>query len=62
MSFPIQEIENKLGYEFQNKDLLKVAFTHSSYANTYGGKNNERLEYLGDSVLQLVVTEWQFFT
>ena len=60
MSFPIQEIEKKLGYEFQNKDLLKVAFTHSSYANTYGGKNNERLEYLGDSVLQLVVTEWQF--
>ena len=60
MSFPIQEIERKLGYEFQNKDLLKVAFTHSSYANTYGGKNNERLEYLGDSVLQLIVTEWQF--
>ena len=30
MSFPIQEIEQKLGYEFQNKDLLKIAFTHSS--------------------------------
>ena len=60
MAFPIEEIEKKLGYEFQNKALLQTAFTHSSYSNTYGRKNNERLEYLGDSVLQLVVTEWQF--
>jgi ribonuclease-3 len=58
--FPFAEIEGKLGYEFRNKDLLKIAFTHSSYSNTYGGKDNERLEYLGDAVLQLVVTEWQF--
>ena len=58
--FPFAEIEGRLGYEFHNKDLLKIAFTHSSYSNTYGGKDNERLEYLGDAVLQLVVTEWQF--
>ena len=58
--FPYQEIEKKLGYTFKRKQLLLEAFTHSSYANRYGGKNNERLEYLGDSVLQLVVTEWQY--
>jgi ribonuclease-3 len=60
MDFPIKEIENKIGYTFQDKDLLRVAFTHSTYANAYGGKDNERMEYLGDAVLQLVVTEWQF--
>ena len=58
--FPVEEIEEKLGYTFKNKALLKEAFTHSSYSGRYGGKNNERLEYLGDSVLQLVVTEWQY--
>nr|MBR6778500.1 ribonuclease III [Clostridia bacterium] len=62
MSFPIQEIEAKLGYTFQNKALLKQAFTHSSYANIWGDKDNERMEYLGDAVLQLVVTEWQYLT
>ena len=58
--FPYQEIEAKLGYTFKRKQLLEEAFTHSSYANRHGGKDNERLEYLGDAVLQLVVTEWQY--
>ena len=61
MGFPFQEIENKIGYVFKNKDLLEEAFTHSTYANAHGGKDNERMEYLGDAVLQLVVTEWQYF-
>ncbi len=56
----IQEIEDKLGYTFQDKALLKQAFTHSSYANIWGDKDNERMEYLGDAVLQLAVTEWQY--
>lgn len=60
MSFPYAEIEKQLGYTFQNKDLLKQAFTHSTYAHQYGEKDNERMEYLGDSVLQLIVTEWQY--
>ena len=60
MDFPIKEIENKIKYTFQNKALLKEAFTHSTYANVHGGKDNERMEYLGDAVLQLVVTEWQY--
>ena len=58
--FPYEEIERKIGYAFKDKGLLKEAFTHSSYANHGGGRSNERLEYLGDSVLQLVVTEWQY--
>lgn len=60
MEFPIKEIEKKLGYTFQNKRLLIQAFTHSSYTHRHGGKNNERLEYLGDSVLQMIITEWQY--
>ena len=60
MIFPTQEIEEKLGYTFHDKGILKQAFTHSSYANIWGDKDNERMEYLGDAVLQLVVTEWQY--
>lgn len=60
MAFPYLEIEKTIGYTFRDKALLKEAFTHSTYANARGGKDNERLEYLGDAVLQLVVTEWQY--
>lgn len=60
MIFPTQEVEEKLGYTFHDKGLLKQAFTHSSYANIWGDTDNERMEYLGDAVLQLVVTEWQY--
>lgn len=55
-----EEIEKKLGYTFQNVDLLREAFTHVTYANTHGGTHNDRMEYLGDAVLQLVVTNWQY--
>lgn len=58
--FPYSQVEKKIGYVFKDKALLKEAFTHSSYANRYGGRDNERLEYFGDAVLQFVVTEWQF--
>lgn len=60
MDFPVQQIEAKIGYVFKDKRLLTEAFTHSSYANVYGEKSNERLEYLGDAVLQLIVTDWQY--
>ena len=60
MSFPFTEIENKIGYAFKNKALLEEAFTHKTYSNSFGGKHNDRLEYLGDAVLELVVTEWQY--
>lgn len=56
-NFPIAEAEKKIGYKFKNKQLLVQAFTHCTYANKFGGGDNERLEFLGDSVLQLIVTE-----
>ena len=60
MDFPYEKLQSILGYTFKDECLLKEAFTHSTYANAHGGKDNERMEYLGDSVLQLVVTEWQY--
>ncbi len=60
--FPYSRIEERLGYRFKNRKLLKQAFTHSTYANAFGGEDNERMEYLGDAVLQMVVTEWQYST
>ena len=58
----MEKLEQKIGYSFKNKDLLKLALTHSSYANEMGnhGVCNERLEFLGDSVLSLVVSEYIF--
>lgn len=50
-----QEIEKVLNYTFKNKDILKEALTHRSYNPHPHGINNERLEFLGDSVLGLVV-------
>ena len=47
-----------LGINIKNKDLLSVALTHSSYSNEFGGENYERLEFLGDSVLQLIMSEY----
>ena len=54
-------IESKIGYEFNNKTLLLNAFTHASFSNERKGeKNNERLEFLGDSVLGFVVAEYLY--
>lgn len=54
-----QKLENSLGIQFKNKDLLNQAFIHRSYLNENPRNslgNNERLEFLGDAVLELVVT------
>ena len=60
---PLEELEQKIGYSFQNKSLLRQALTHSSFANEQ--KINkyddyERLEFLGDAVLELVSSEFLF--
>jgi ribonuclease-3 len=55
--------KEKLGYEFNDIDLLVTAFTHRSYLNEHKKtvrEHNERLEFLGDAVLELVVTEYLF--
>lgn len=55
-----KELENLIGYKFNDEKLLKTAMTHSSYANDILGdnhKSNERLEFLGDALLDAVVGE-----
>ena len=55
------EFEEKLGYSFKDKSLLELALTHSSFANENKlKKNNERFEFLGDSVLGFVTAEYLF--
>lgn len=58
----MENLEKKIKYEFKNKELLKTALTHSSFANEKGGgvKYNERLEFLGDSVLGIITAEYLF--
>ena len=52
----------KIHYNFKNKELLKIALTHSSYSNESKKeiKNNERLEFLGDSVISLIIANHLF--
>ncbi len=59
----LKEFEEIIGYRFTNQELLKTALTHSSYANENRSRNilfNERLEFLGDSVLSLIVSNYLF--
>lgn len=61
----VETLERAIGYTFKNKDTLKEALTHSSYAHELKSKRleaecNERLEFLGDSVLSIVVSEYLF--
>ena len=50
----MEELETRLGYHFSDPDLLTQALTHSSYANEHRDRgHNERLEFLGDAVLEL---------
>mgnify|MGYP000020338485 FL=1 len=58
----ISELEKALQYTFQNKAFLQEAMTHSSYSHEGNRheKDNERLEFLGDSVLSLIVAEYLF--
>lgn len=62
---PIETLEKSIGYKFNDNSIIKTALTHSSYANeqrSHGKKSkceyNERLEFLGDSVLSLITSEY----
>ncbi len=58
-----QELEDKIKIEFKDKEILDLAFVHKSYMNENKGQkkeHNERLEFLGDAVLELVVTEFLY--
>ena len=59
----LEELQDKIGYRFQNTELLKQALTHSSFANEQKInklKDYERLEFLGDAVLELISSEFLF--
>lgn len=57
LSEHLDEVQRKIGYRFDNIDLLYQAFTRSSYSTQYGGENNEVLEFLGDRVLDFYVVK-----
>ena len=54
----MKELEQELGYTFKNKLLLKQALTHTSYANERGVESNEKLEFLGDSILEFLSSKY----
>jgi len=57
------KLEKKIGIKFKNQDLLRTAFVHRSYLNEHkdsGWEHNERVEFLGDAVLELVATEYLY--
>lgn len=59
----MENLQKKIGYHFKNTNLLQEALTHSSYANEHKSKkikHNERLEFLGDAVLSIVVSDYIF--
>lgn len=65
MNRDLKKLEETIGYSFHNKRLLSHAMTHSSYANEHRWEKtrcNERLEFLGDAVLELVSSDFLFHT
>ena len=56
MSFSLERLERQLGYTFKDQELMVLALTHRSFA----GRNNERLEFLGDAILNFVAGEALF--
>lgn len=53
-------LENNISYTFNNKHLLEEALTHKSYANENGVKSNEKLEFLGDSILEFISSKYLY--
>ncbi len=56
----LKSLEENIGYTFKNKDLLKKALTHTSYAYEHKLESNEKLEFLGDSILEFVSSKYLF--
>ena len=56
----LENFENKIGYRFNNKELIKTALTHTSFAYENNIKSNEKLEFLGDSILEFVSSEYLY--
>ena len=56
----MEKLEEKIGYKFKNKELLKKALTHTSYAYEHKIESNEKLEFLGDSILEFITSDYLF--
>lgn len=56
----MQKVEESIGYEFKNKNLLKKALTHTSYAYENNEESNEKLEFLGDSILEFISSKYLY--
>ena len=56
----LELFEEKIGYKFENKGLLKTALTHTSYANEQNIDSNEKLEFLGDAILEFVTSDYLY--
>ncbi len=56
----IEELEDNIKYKFSNKELLKKALTHTSYAYEHSVESNEKLEFLGDSILEFISSEYLY--
>ncbi len=56
----LNKLQEEIGYTFKNTNLLKTALTHTSYAYEHKIKSYERLEYLGDSILEFISSEYLF--
>ena len=56
----VVKLEQEIGYEFKNKQFLETALTHTSYAYEKKKQSNEKLEFLGDSILEFVSSEYLY--
>ncbi len=56
----LEKFEQNIGYKFKDKELLKNALTHTSYANENGVKSNEKLEFVGDAILEFVISKYLY--
>ncbi len=67
MALPAEDLQRRIGYQFRDIRYLERALTHSSYSNETGARNhhllcNERLEFLGDSVLSILTSDYLYTT
>lgn len=56
----LKDFEKEIGYEFKNKEFLKTALTHTSYAYENNVESNEKLEFLGDSILEFLSSKYLY--
>ena len=56
----LENLQKEIGYKFKNINLLKTALTHTSYAHDKKVESNEKLEFLGDSILEFITSDYLY--